>query len=58
MIHFIDGQHEGKANVPTVGLSIEAIGQCKMSHCTEDWLQKVLKVVDDKVYNYWSYPAL
>lgn len=51
---------EGKANVPTVGLSIEAIGQCEMSHCTdsEDWLQKVLKVVGDKVYNYWSYPAL
>ena len=42
-----------KANVPTVGLSIEAIYQCEMS-CKENWLQQVFKVVGDKHYNNQS----
>ena len=44
-----------KANILTVGLSIEAIHE--MFHCREDWLQQVFEVVSDKDYNNQSYPA-
>lgn len=48
MICFIDGTTAGKANVPTVGLSVEAIGRCEMSQYTEDWLEQVFEVVGGK----------
>ena len=37
-----------KGSVPTVGLSIEAIGQHEMSHCRHDWLQQVFEAVGGK----------
>lgn len=36
---------QGYANIPIVGISIEAIGQCEMSsHCTENQFQQVFKL--------------